>query len=199
MGAVKAKRDGLGFIGKTLFDMGISSGERHFNRGRIGANRILNKLVFSKVQALLGGRVKACITGSAPLSPDVQKFIQTVLDIPVRQGYGLTETCAGSCVAFWGDNSVSSVGPPTVGAVIRLADWAEGNYKNSDKDKPEIGMRRGEVLIGGPSVSRGYFINPSRPNKELEKKNQEDWVEVDGIRFFRTGDIGQIKPDGTLQ
>lgn len=70
---------------------------------------------------------------------------------------------------------------------------------NSDKDKPEIGMRRGEILIGGPSVCSGYYINPAKPNKELEKKNQEDWVEIDGIRFFRTGDIGQIKQDGSLQ
>lgn len=37
---------------------------------------------------------------------------------------------------------------PTVCTVIRLADWPEGGYSNSDKDKPEIGLRRGEVLIG---------------------------------------------------
>merc|ERR1711959_68524 len=126
----------------------------------------------------------------APLSPEVQKFIQTVLNAPVRQGYGLTETCAGSTVAFWGDNGACSVGPPTVSSVIRLADWEEGNYQNSDKDKPEIGMRRGEVLIGGPSVSLGYYINPKNPNAELETKNKEDWIEVGGQRFFRTGDIG---------
>merc|ERR1711988_1729397 len=132
-------------------------------------------------------------------SPEVQKYVQTVLAAPVRQRYGLTETCAGSSCAFWGDNSTSSVGPPTVCSVIRLADWAEGNYMNSDKDKPEIGMRRGEILIGGPCVSLGYFINPAYPNPELEKKNAEDWLEIDGIRFFRTGDVGQILPNGTLQ
>ena len=40
------------------------------------------------------------------------------------------------------------MGVPTVCTVIRLADWPEGGYSNSDKDKPEIGLRRGEVLIG---------------------------------------------------
>jgi len=69
---------------------------------------------------------------------------------------------------------------------------------NSDKDKPEIGMRRGEVLIGGPSVSPGYFIG-STPNAELATKNMEDWVEIKGVRFFRTGDIAQIRENGTLQ
>lgn len=70
---------------------------------------------------------------------------------------------------------------------------------NSDKDKPEIGMRRGEILIGGPCVSPGYFINPKKQNKELQQKNKEDWVEIQGERFFRTGDVGQLLPNGTLQ
>jgi len=70
---------------------------------------------------------------------------------------------------------------------------------NSDKDKPEIGMRRGEVLIGGPAVSLGYFINPKSPNAELEQKNKEDWLEIDGVRYFRTGDVGQITASGVVQ
>ena len=41
-----------------------------------------------------------------------------------------------------------AVGVPTVCTAIRLADWPEGNYMNSDLNKPEVGMRRGEVLIG---------------------------------------------------
>lgn len=193
------KRDNLGAVGRKLFGWGLASGERHFKRGQIGANRVYNGLIFKKVQKLVGGRLKAMLTGSAPLSPDIQRFVQTVFDVPVRQGYGLTETCAGSCVAFWGDNSTACVGPPTVSAVVRLADWPEGNYMNSDKDKPEIGMRRGEILIGGPAVSQGYFVSPTRPNEELRKKNAEDWVVIDGIRFFRSGDIGQIRPNGTLE
>eukprot|EP00928_Gymnodinium_smaydae_P030280 TRINITY_DN22560_c0_g1_i1.p1 TRINITY_DN22560_c0_g1~~TRINITY_DN22560_c0_g1_i1.p1 ORF type:complete len:704 (-),score=126.92 TRINITY_DN22560_c0_g1_i1:322-2433(-) len=197
--AVQGRRSQLGLVGKKLFNMGLNSGDRHFRRGQVGANRVLNGLVFKKVQRMVGGKLKAVITGSAPLSPEIQKYIQTVLDVPVRQGYGLTETCAGSCVAFWGDNSSSSVGPPTVSAVIRLADWPEGNYMNSDKDKEDIGVRRGEVLIGGPAVSSGYFINDRRPNEELKKKNAEDWVEISGTRFFRTGDIAQINKNGTLQ
>jgi len=197
--AVQNKRDTLKGLGRCLFDSGLSSGERHFYRGQVGANRFYNGLVFKKVQGLLGGRLKCLVTGSAPLSPDIQKFTQTILDAPARQGYGLTETCAGSFVAFWGDNATSSVGPPTVCTVMRLADWPEGNYTNADKDKPEIGMRRGEVLIGGPGVSLGYFINPASPNPELEQKNAEDWEEIDVVRYFRTGDIGQVKADGTLQ
>jgi len=196
--SVNMKRAGLSGAAKTLFEWGLVNGDKHFGKGQIGSNWFFDKLVFSKVQGLVGGKIKAMITGSAPLSPDIQKFCQTVFKAPVRQGYGLTETCAGSCVGFWGDNSTGCVGPPCVNAVIRLADWAEGNYLNADKDKPEIGMRRGEVLIGGPSVSLGYLIDPETPDPELQKKNEEDWVNIQGIRFFRTGDVGQIKADGSL-
>mmetsp|Transcript_15916 Transcript_15916/g.37539 ORF Transcript_15916/g.37539 Transcript_15916/m.37539 type:complete len:695 (+) Transcript_15916:96-2180(+) len=196
---IQTRRDHLGKVSKKLFDWGLHSGERHHTRGQVGANVFLNTLVFRKVQNLVGGRLKACVTGSAPLSADIQRFIQTVLNVPVRQGYGLTETCAVSAFAFWGDNSTSTVGPPTVSTVMRLADWPEGNYLNSDKDKPGIGMPRGEVLIGGPSVSEGYYISPSSPNPELVQKNKEDWITLQGVRYFRTGDIGQIRKDGSLQ
>eukprot|EP00747_Dinoflagellata_sp_TGD_P033670 gnl/TRDRNA2_/TRDRNA2_136774_c0_seq2.p1 gnl/TRDRNA2_/TRDRNA2_136774_c0~~gnl/TRDRNA2_/TRDRNA2_136774_c0_seq2.p1 ORF type:complete len:705 (-),score=162.24 gnl/TRDRNA2_/TRDRNA2_136774_c0_seq2:367-2481(-) len=182
---------------KKLADWGLQSAYANFDNQVIGASSIYN-IVFKKVRALIGGQLRACITGSAPLSPDIQKFVQGVFGAPVRQGYGLTETCAASCVQFWGDSTTLSVGPPTSGAVIRLADWPEGNYQNSDKDNKDIGMRRGEVLIGGHMVTKGYYIDPTNPDPELVQKNQEDWVSIYGIRFFRTGDIGQIKPDGTL-
>merc|ERR1719502_412646 len=60
-------------------------------------------------------------------------------------------------------------------------------------------MPRGEILIGGPSVAQRYYINPKTPNEDLVTKNKEDWVEIGGIRYFRTGDIGQITETGCLQ
>merc|ERR1712079_828148 len=125
--------------------------------------------------------------------------MQTVFDAPVRQGYGLTETCAVSCITMWSDNSLAAVGAPTISAAVRLADWPEGKYCNADKNDPKIGMPRGEVLIGGPTVSLGYFVDPSQPNPELQEKNEEDWIVIGGVRFFRTGDIGQITKQGLLQ
>lgn len=196
--SIQAKKNNLTGFKSTLFNWGVNSGERHFNRGQVGANKILNKLVFSQVQGIVGGRLKAMVTGSAPLSPDIQKFIQTCFNAPVRQGYGLTETCAASCVAGFHDNGLALVGPPLMNSVIRLADWPEGNYRNSDLHKEGVKMRRGEVLIGGPQVTIGYYMDPENPDPELKKKNEEDWVEIDGIRFFRTGDIGQITENGSL-
>jgi long-chain acyl-CoA synthetase len=120
-----------------------------------------NALIFKKLQAIVGGKLKLALTGSAPLAPGVQKFVQTAFNCPVRQGYGLTETCAGSCIQPVSDSLTSQVGPPTPSACIKLKDWPEGSYLASDANDPTIGMPRGEVLIGGPAVCRSR-CPPSR-------------------------------------
>jgi len=91
------------------------------------------------------------------------------------------------------------VGPPQECACIKLRDWDEGNYRYSDKDDKAIGMARGEVLIGGPTVAMGYLENPKMPDADVSKKNLEEFVVLDGIRYFCTGDIGQFTPEGNLQ
>eukprot|EP00927_Polykrikos_kofoidii_P005076 TRINITY_DN12027_c0_g1_i1.p1 TRINITY_DN12027_c0_g1~~TRINITY_DN12027_c0_g1_i1.p1 ORF type:complete len:701 (+),score=157.63 TRINITY_DN12027_c0_g1_i1:59-2161(+) len=197
--SVQSRRESVSGMKQKMFTWALENGNKHFASGKIGSNWFYNRLVFGNVQRLLGGDLKAIVTGSAPLSPAIQEFIQTVFAVPVRQGFGLTETGAGSCGSFWGDNASGTVGPPMTSAVVRLADWPEGNYMNSDKEKPGVNMRRGEVLIGGPTVSAGYYINEKNPNPELLKKNEDDFLTLDGIRFFRSGDIGQILKSGVLQ
>merc|ERR1712232_1078203 len=75
----------------------------------------------------------------------------------------------------------------------------EGGYRNADQDSKQIGMRRGEVLIGGPMVTQGYLENPAMPDADVAKKNKDEFVTVDGVRYFCTGDIGQFTPTGNLQ
>ena len=65
--------------------------------------------------------------GSAPLGAEVQKFVQTVFKCRVRQGYGLTETCAATCIALASDNTTAMVGPPQMSACIKLRDWVEAS------------------------------------------------------------------------
>jgi len=125
--------------------------------------------------------------------------VQCVFNCPVRQGYGLTETCAASCVGDMADNSTGNVGPPSPATYIRLRDWEEGGYTNADRDKAEIGMPRGEVLIGGPTVADGYLVDPSNPDADVVKKNEEDFVTIAGVRYFCSGDIGQVTDRGCLQ
>merc|ERR1711998_82063 len=65
-------------------------------------------------------------------------------------------------------------------------------------DNPEIGMRRGEVLIGGPTVCDGYLVDKDDPDPEIVAKNEEEFVTIGGIRYFCTGDVGQFTPTGNL-
>merc|ERR1719261_375317 len=184
---------------KGIIDGGLESGRANFDNGGVGASGCIAPFLFKKkVSSLLGGKIKLILTGSAPLGVEVQKFVQTVFACPVRQGYGLTETCAGTCITTPSDNSTSTVGPPQECACIKLRDWEEGNYRNSDKDDKDIGMRRGEVLIGGPMVCAGYLENPDMPDADVAAKNKEEFVTIDGIRYFCTGDIGQFTPAGNL-
>jgi long-chain acyl-CoA synthetase len=152
---VKQKVAAASPLAQKLFGFGLAAGSARFERGQIGAGRAWNALVFKKVQALLGGKVRAMITGSAPLAPDVQRFVQTVFNCPVRQGYGLTETCAASVLTHLGDNTPSSVGAPSACACVRLRDWAEGGYLVSDKSKAGVNMPRGEVRARRGAPARG--------------------------------------------
>jgi len=143
-------------------------------------------LVFSKFKAILGGRMRAMLSGGAPLAPDSHDFCRTCLGITLLQGYGLTETCATACVPDGHDLSTGRVGPPLQQISLRLVDWEEGGYLVSDPHGP-----RGEVVIGGGQVAAGYYNMP--------EKTREDFFTEHGTRWFRTGDIGQMMPDGTIK
>ena len=68
---------------QKLFAAGCAAGAANFDKGVIGAPWFYDKLIFKKAQALLGGKLKAAITGGAPLSPGIQKFAQTAFNCPV--------------------------------------------------------------------------------------------------------------------
>ncbi|KAG8232638.1 hypothetical protein J437_LFUL012598 [Ladona fulva] len=147
---------------------------------------LLNRLVFGATRQLMGGRLRLVLTGGAPLSPDTHELIKVCLCVQVIQGYGLTETTSCATVMDRHDRRTGRVGGPTTVCDIRLVDWEEGNYRITDKPHP-----RGEIIIGGETVSPGYYKNP--------EKTKEDFFEADGRRWFRTGDIGEIHEDGVIR
>jgi len=147
---------------------------------------MVDKLVFNKIKALLGGRMRFVISGGAPLSPETHEFIRTCLGLKLVQGYSLTETtCTGTCMEAL-DMSTGKVGGPMAGIEIKLVSWVEGNYRVTDQPRP-----RGEIIIGGKTVARGYFKN--------DQKTEQDFFNEGGKRWFRTGDIGEMFPDGSVR
>ncbi|GMT36970.1 hypothetical protein PFISCL1PPCAC_28267, partial [Pristionchus fissidentatus] len=173
--------------GSLLFrEMFLACYERKRSRYEDGyGSVVLNKLVFNKIGKLLGGRIRCILSGGAPLSPETQRFMNICFCCPVVQGYGLTETCGGGTIAESDDLSTGSVGPPLRCAEILLREWPEAGYS------PQNEVPQGEVLIGGGQVALGYYKN--------EEKTKEDFVYVNGKRYFATGDIGEFRADGSLK
>ncbi|HET8723385.1 MAG TPA: long-chain fatty acid--CoA ligase [Anaeromyxobacteraceae bacterium] len=114
--------------------------------------RIGEKLVFPKLAAALaerfGGRMRLFVSGGAPLSPKINWFF-TLLGFTILEGYGLTETSAGTCVNRIGKNKIGTVGPPVPGSEIRIAE-------------------DGEILIKGPGVMKEYFRRPEATAEVLK-------------------------------
>jgi long-chain acyl-CoA synthetase len=97
---------------------------------------IANRLVFSKWRAGVGGRLRYFVSGGAPLSPTLS-YAFWAADIPILQGFGMTETCIVSANRP-DNNKVGSVGLVFPGIDVRIAD-------------------DGEILVRGPNVMRGYY------------------------------------------
>jgi long-chain acyl-CoA synthetase len=129
---------------------------------------LAEKLVFSKLQARLGGRLRVLVSGSAPLSPDISEFFAAA-NLPILEGYGLTESSAANFVNRLGHLKIGTVGQPLGDLECRI-----------DTD--------GEVLLRGMPVMRGYH--------EMPKETAEAFTE-DG--FLRTGDIGELDSEGFLR
>ncbi|KAJ0672328.1 putative long-chain-fatty-acid--CoA ligase [Helianthus annuus] len=173
-----------GFIKRKLFNLAYSHKLRNMNAGKehSKASPLSDKIVFSKVKQGLGGRVRIILSGAAPLAPHVEAYLKVVTCSHVLQGYGLTETCAGSFVSLPNEmDMLGTVGPPVPNLDARLVSVPEMNY-DALSSKPQ-----GEVCIRGDVLFSGYH-----KREDLTKE-----VLVDG--WFHTGDIGEWQPDGSMK
>jgi long-chain acyl-CoA synthetase len=137
---------------------------------------VTDKLVFSKVRAKFGGRLRFAVTGGAAMSREVAEFVDS-LGIMVYEGYGLTETAAISTVNYPGHRRMGSVGRPIPGVRIDIDPSAVGGERD--------GFKEGELIIHGPNVMAGYH--------NLPDENSAVFTEGHGLR---TGDLGYVDADG---
>ncbi|XP_054459810.1 long-chain-fatty-acid--CoA ligase 1a isoform X1 [Anoplopoma fimbria] len=165
---------------RWLLDFAFSRKEAELKSGVVRKDSMWDKLIFKKVQASLGGRVRLIITGAAPVSPTILTFLRAALGCQFYEGYGQTECTAGCSMSMPGDWTAGHVGPPLPCNAIKLVDVAEMNYLAANGE--------GEVCVKGPNVFKGYLKDPE---KTAEAIDEDGWL--------HTGDIGKWLPSGTLK
>jgi long-chain acyl-CoA synthetase len=110
---------------------------------------LFDRLVYSKITALLGGKVTYAVSGGGPLGARLGHFFRGI-GITVCEGYGLTESTGGACVSLPHAIRVGSVGRPVPGTTIRIAE-------------------DGEVLIRGAHILRGYWHNETATKEAVDE------------------------------
>ncbi|XP_051784397.1 long-chain-fatty-acid--CoA ligase 1a isoform X1 [Erpetoichthys calabaricus] len=165
---------------RWILDFASKRKEAELRSGVVRSDSMWDKLIFSKVQASLGGKVRLMITGAAPVSPTVLTFLRAALGCQFYEGYGQTECTAGCTLTLPGDWTAGHVGAPMPCSVLKLVDVPDMNYFSANGE--------GEVCVRGPCVFKGYLNDPEKTAEALDK---DGWL--------HTGDIGKWLPNGTLK
>ncbi|NXG57046.1 ACSL1 ligase, partial [Hemiprocne comata] len=165
---------------RWMLDFASKRKEAELRSGIVRNNSFWDKVIFRKIQASLGGKVRLMITGAAPVSASVLTFLRAALGCQFYEGYGQTECTAGCSLSLPGDWTAGHVGAPMPCSIIKLVDVQEMNYLAAKGE--------GEVCVKGPNVFCGYLKDPEKTAEALDK---DGWL--------HTGDIGKWLPNGTLK
>lgn len=164
---IVAKGGELGGVKKMLFFWALNLGLKHELDGKNGwwyefQLKLANKIIFNKWREALGGNMRYIFSGAAALQPRLARIF-TAAQIPVYEGYGLTETSPVIAVNVPGQGGkyYGTVGPVISGCDVRFAE-------------------DGEILVKGDNVMKGYLNQPEKTDEVL----QDGW--------FSTGDIGEL-------
>jgi len=162
---------------QRLFKMALAAGEQaavYRHRGKpvppmlASAMALFRRLVFARVRAVFGNRLRYLISGGAPLPVEINRFLSAA-EVPIVEGYGLTEAApVVACNLHNGRTRIGTVGLPL--ARIETAIAADG-----------------ELLLRGPNIMKGYY--------KLEAETKEA---IDENGWLHTGDIGKIDAEGYI-
>ena len=149
--AVVAKFDEETGVKRKLIDWALDVGYRVSKlrqakqpvpRALLAQHKLADRLVYTKVKARLGGRLRVANAGGAPLSRDIAEFFHAI-DILILEGYGLSEVTTAATVNRKNDFKFGTVGKPLPGVEIRIAE-------------------DGEILLRSNTVFAGYYRDEER-------------------------------------
>jgi long-chain acyl-CoA synthetase len=167
----KAHADGKGKIFDAAEKVAISYSEA-LEKGSVSLplkvqHRLFDKLVYSKLRAALGGKVAWAVSGGAPLGPRLGHFFRGI-GVTILEGYGLTETTAAGSVNTPAHIKIGTVGRPSPGCSVRIAD-------------------DGEILMSGEHVLQAYWHNKAATDEAVQDGwfHSGDIGEIDGDGFLK--------------
>ncbi|MEU3031054.1 AMP-dependent synthetase/ligase [Streptomyces incarnatus] len=134
------------------------TGNRSVPFGLAARHKVADTLVYAKIREAFGGRLRACVSGSAALAPEIGYFFAGA-GVHVLEGYGLTESSAASFVNPGEAYRTGTVGKPLPGTEVRIAD-------------------DGEILLRGPGIMQGYH---KLPDKTAEVLESDGWFHTGDI------------------
>ncbi|MDQ3538668.1 MAG: long-chain fatty acid--CoA ligase [Actinomycetota bacterium] len=148
---------------RKVFDFAVATSQQWASTATPGRmvnlkRGLADKLVYSKLRGALGGQVRYCVSGGAPLSPHLAYFFHAA-GITILEGYGLTETSAASAFNTPTKMRIGTVGRPNAGTEVKVAE-------------------DGELLIRGPGVFDGYWNNK---NATAEILAEDGWLRTGDI------------------
>ncbi|UPV75416.1 long-chain fatty acid--CoA ligase [Halorussus limi] len=178
-------------VSERLFEWATEVGREYFETENPGlalrAKRaVADKLVFRKVRNGLGGNIDFLISGGGSLSPELCALYHG-MGMPILEGYGLTETSPVVAVNPSEEPKVGTIGPPVVDAEVRV-DGTVVSQDTFDDSEGEVG----ELLVRGPNVTEGYWEMPEATERAFTEDDS-------GERWFRTGDIVELRPDDYIE
>ena len=156
---------------EQLFNKAVELGRKKIEAGGLGLmdsilNAVLSILVRKKVQQKFGGRLKALVSGGAPLNPDIGLFFLS-LGLRILQGYGLTESAPVISVNRPSNIKIDTVGAPMTDVTVKVAE-------------------DGEILVQGELVMQGYWMNDEATAESI----QDGWLHTGDIGHV--DDMGRL-------
>ena len=185
---MKQKINELEGFQRRLADAAIEKKLRNLQESGKTDHGFYDCIIFKKFRALLGGRVRLMLTGSAPIAKEVLSFLKVAFCCPIIEGYGQTENTGPATMTWSTDPNTGHVGSPIPCLDVKLVDVPEMKYTSEDKDEHGVLMPRGEVCYRGYNCFKGYFRQPQMTRETIDS---DGWV--------HSGDIGQFLPAGVLK
>lgn len=176
---LKSGFEDLGGCRAILAKKGLEAKFRNHDLTGATTHWFYDRIIFNRLRGAIGGKVKYILTGSAPLSEKVKRFLKVAFCCKFLEGYGQTEAFASNLLCHSIERRLDIVGGPLPQIEMKIVDAKEIGYTVKDKPNP-----RGELLLRGGSIMAGYYKN--------EEKTKET---IDEQGWLKTGDICELIPD----